>query len=194
MFYFFNKEHFQWIALLRLLGHHYNQPVWRKILRIQERVTGTNLEKMLCSDRPVWFDLFDLSKTSRAVSQRAKYPQQEEILKGLLNLTEMGLNKATTWKFSLDTAGQKLPAYGSDRDQTKDWSGMRDSGRPGSSAALDRIFSTSPGAWGHWGQMGTAAGKENFLIANPAVPSPSPSLCSAGSTRMSYLLLYIIWY
>lgn len=41
-------------------------------------------------------------------------------IKGLLNLTEMGLNKATTWKFSLDAGGQKLPAQGFNRDQTKD--------------------------------------------------------------------------
>lgn len=30
--------------------------------------SGKNLEKMLCSDRPKGFDLFDLSKTSRAIS------------------------------------------------------------------------------------------------------------------------------
>lgn len=29
-------------------------------------------------------------------------------------------NNATTWKFSLDTAGQKLPVQGFNRDQTKD--------------------------------------------------------------------------
>lgn len=29
---------------------------------------GMNLEKVLCSDKPKGFDLFDLSKTSRAVS------------------------------------------------------------------------------------------------------------------------------
>lgn len=44
---------------------------WRceENLRIQERVTGLNLEKkILCSARPKGFDLFDVSETSRAVS------------------------------------------------------------------------------------------------------------------------------
>lgn len=54
---------------MALLRHHDVQPVLEvegNILRIQERVTGMNLGKMLCSNRSKGFDLFDSSKNIKS--------------------------------------------------------------------------------------------------------------------------------